>query len=439
MPKVKQLPGNDSTCGWLSQLIERTTRPTLNGMQKADWVVVGGGYTGMAAARQLATLKPRERIILLEANRVGEGASSRNSGFLVDATLNEGTGTASDIEVFRQKYKLALAAITEVKSLVDTYGIDCDWDPCGKLYGARNARYLDRLENFARLLDELGVANEILTGKRLGNHIGTDFYTTAVWTKTSVILQPAKLARGFSDNLPPSIEAFENTPVIAWQSGNGGYRLKTPSGEVVARNVIMAVNGFMPEVGIRQDRSFALQLTASMSRPLTDDEYAAIGAPKPYGLLSADAMGATIRLTRDRRILVRNTCEVPRRMSLDPTALIRRKIDHARALTERFPALSPQIFTHSWSGIVCLSANGHHVFGRIADGLFVAGCYNANGVGLANLLGREVANLAARQDSEWIPLIEQRSRPQRLPPQPLLGWGARLRLARDRLLARGES
>ncbi|MER8970028.1 FAD-binding oxidoreductase [Mesorhizobium sp. M0808] len=439
MPRVKRLPGNDSTCGWLSQLPERSTRPALNGTQRADWVVVGGGYTGMAATRQLATLKPGERIILLEASRVGEGASARNSGFLVDAALNEGTGTASDIEVFRQKYKLALAAIAEVKSLVNRHGIDCDWDPCGKLYGARDPRYLDRLEKFTRLLGELGVANEVLTGTRLRDHIGTGFYTTAVWTKTSVMLQPAKLARGFSDNLPPSIKAYENTPVIAWQSSNGGYRLKTPSGEVVARNVIMAVNGFMPEVGIRQDRSFALQLTASMTRPLTDDEYAAIGAPKPYGLLSADAMGATIRLTRDRRILVRNTCEVPRRMSLDPTALVRRKADHARALTKRFPALSPQVFTHSWSGIVCLSANGHHVFGKVADGLFVAGCYNANGLALANLLGREVANLAARQDSEWIPLIEQRSRPQRLPPQPLLGWGARLRLARDRFLARSEA
>ncbi|RWG43053.1 MAG: FAD-dependent oxidoreductase, partial [Mesorhizobium sp.] len=91
MPRVKRLPGNDSTCGWLNQLPERSTRPTLNGTQKADWVVVGGGYTGMAATRQLATLKPGERIILLEANRVGEGASARNSGFLVDATLNEGT------------------------------------------------------------------------------------------------------------------------------------------------------------------------------------------------------------------------------------------------------------------------------------------------------------------------------------------------------------
>ncbi|TGQ13606.1 FAD-binding oxidoreductase [Mesorhizobium sp. M00.F.Ca.ET.217.01.1.1] len=161
----------------------------MNGTQKADWVVVGGGYTGMAATRQLATLKPGERIILLEANRVGEGASARNSGFLVDAALNEGTGTASDIEVFRQKYKLALAAIAEVKSLVDGYGIDCDWDPCGKLYGARDPRYLDRLEKFTRLPGELGVANEVLTGTRLRDHIGTGFYTTAVWTKTSVMLQ----------------------------------------------------------------------------------------------------------------------------------------------------------------------------------------------------------------------------------------------------------
>ncbi|RVC51777.1 hypothetical protein EN759_39450, partial [Mesorhizobium sp. M00.F.Ca.ET.038.03.1.1] len=65
MPRVKRLPANDSTGGWLSQLPERSTRPTLNGTQKADWVVVGAGYTGMAAARQLATLKSRERIILL--------------------------------------------------------------------------------------------------------------------------------------------------------------------------------------------------------------------------------------------------------------------------------------------------------------------------------------------------------------------------------------
>ncbi|MEX2696682.1 NAD(P)/FAD-dependent oxidoreductase [Rhizobium mongolense] len=146
MHRVKRLPGNDPTCGWVSQLPERPTRPTLTGKQMADWVVVGAGYTGMAAVRQLAMLKPGERIILLEANRVGEGASARNSGFLLDATLNEGTGTASDIEVFRQKYKLALAAIAEVKSLVDRYGIDCDWDLCGKLYGARDRRYVDRLE-----------------------------------------------------------------------------------------------------------------------------------------------------------------------------------------------------------------------------------------------------------------------------------------------------
>ncbi|ESY30759.1 hypothetical protein X747_31940 [Mesorhizobium sp. LNJC384A00] len=439
MLKVKQLPGNDSTCGWLSQLPERATKPQLRGTQKADWVVVGGGYTGMAAVRQLSILRPRERIVLLEANRVGEGASSRNSGFLVDATLNEGTGTASDLDVFREKYRLSLAAIAEVKSLVDRYGIDCDWDPCGKLYGARDPRYFGRLENFARLLDALGIENEVLTGTKLTAHIGTDFYNTAVWTKTSVILQPAKLARGLSNNLPPSVEVYENSPVVSWQSAGGGHRLTTPSGEVVARNVIMAVNGFMPEVGVRPDRSFALQLTASMSRPLTDNEYATIGMPKPYGLLSADAMGATIRLTRDRRLLVRNTCEVPQHMSLDANMLSRRKPDHVRALVERFPALPPDIFTHTWSGIVSISANGHHVFGKVADCLFVAGCYNANGLGLANLLGREAANLAAGQDSEWIPLIKKRAQPKRLPPQPLLGWGVRLRLMRDRFLARSEA
>jgi glycine/D-amino acid oxidase-like deaminating enzyme len=393
----------------------------------------------MAAARQLAVARPGDRIVLLEANRAAEGASARNSGFLVDATLNEGTGTASDIETFRRKYELSLAAIEEVRSLVERYGIECDWDPCGKLYGARHTRYRQRLQTFSGLLSKLGMEHEILDGEALKRHTGTDFYTTAVWTKTSVILHPGKLARGILDSLPAQIELFEKSPVIAWQKTATGHLLQTPGGTLSAKKVIFAINGFMPELGVEKSRNFALLLTASLSRPLTTEEHRSIGAPKPYGLLSADAMGATIRLTRDNRVLIRNTCEVPAAVSLNPQALARRRQSHAEGLKRRFPGLDPSILTHSWSGIVCLSANGHHVFGKIADGAYVAGCYNANGLGLANLLGREIANFATGQASDIISRIEERSQPARLPPQPLLRWGARLRLLRDGIKARSEA
>ncbi len=150
-------------------------------------------------------------------------------------------------------------------------------------------------------------------------------------------------------------------------------------------------------------------------------------------------MGATIRLTRDHRILVRNTCEVPSAMSLGVQAMAERRRSHTIGFKRRFPDLDSSMLSHSWSGIVCLSANGHHVFGKIGDGAYVAGCYNANGLGLANLLGREIANLATGQASDLIPKIEERSQPSRLPPQPFLRWGAGMRLLRDRIRARSEA
>ena len=94
---ISTLPKNDNSCGWITQLPTRQSQPSLSGEQYADWVVLGAGFTGLAAARQLSMLNPRARIILLEGQNAGEGSSSRNSGFLVDSILNEGHFSASDI------------------------------------------------------------------------------------------------------------------------------------------------------------------------------------------------------------------------------------------------------------------------------------------------------------------------------------------------------
>ena len=80
---ISTLPKNDDSCGWIKQLPRRRAQPALSGKQHADWVVLGAGFTGLAAAKQLALLHPEARIIVLEAEQAGEGSSARNSGFLV--------------------------------------------------------------------------------------------------------------------------------------------------------------------------------------------------------------------------------------------------------------------------------------------------------------------------------------------------------------------
>ena len=79
---------NDSTCSWINDLTSRTNIKSLESNEDSEWLIIGAGYTGLSAARKLAQLYSYQKIILVDAQLAGEGASSRNSGYLVDTTLN---------------------------------------------------------------------------------------------------------------------------------------------------------------------------------------------------------------------------------------------------------------------------------------------------------------------------------------------------------------
>ena len=80
---------NDNHCSWINDLNPRTNIQTLTSDLSCEWLVVGAGYTGLSAARKLGQLYPNRKILLVDAQLAGEGASSRNSGYLVDSTLND--------------------------------------------------------------------------------------------------------------------------------------------------------------------------------------------------------------------------------------------------------------------------------------------------------------------------------------------------------------
>ncbi len=94
---------NDNNCGWIKDLIPRTNIETLKSNDDCEWLVIGAGYTGLSAARKLAQLHPNQKIILVDAQLAGEGASSRNSGYLVDTTLNDGFTSNKELESYKKK------------------------------------------------------------------------------------------------------------------------------------------------------------------------------------------------------------------------------------------------------------------------------------------------------------------------------------------------
>ena len=95
---------NDQSCSWVNDLNKRSNVKILEKNESCDWLIVGAGYTGLSAARKLSELHPNQKIIIIDAQLAGEGASSRNSGYLVDTTLNDGFTSNKELNNYKKKY-----------------------------------------------------------------------------------------------------------------------------------------------------------------------------------------------------------------------------------------------------------------------------------------------------------------------------------------------
>ena len=105
---------NDNSCSWINDLSPRINIQTFSSNLNCEWLIIGAGYTGLSAARKLGQLYPNQKIILVDAQLAGEGASSRNSGYLVDTTLNDGFTSNKEISNYKKKtdiYKLGIIAV----------------------------------------------------------------------------------------------------------------------------------------------------------------------------------------------------------------------------------------------------------------------------------------------------------------------------------------
>ncbi len=220
------LPNDDNTCGWYAALPPAGPAKKLIGLQKADYAIIGAGFAGLAAARRLAELKPHARIILVDAQRVAEGASGRNSGFVID--LPHKFALSHPDPSHKQKLlSLNRSAIAQLQGLVERYNIDCQWSAAGKYQGAVGERGEAHLNHFEHLMKDLGEPYRWVEKAELKKVLGTDFYSRAIFTPGSYLMQPAALVRGMGDHLPDNVELLEQSPIRSLQKviTNGYYRV----------------------------------------------------------------------------------------------------------------------------------------------------------------------------------------------------------------------
>ena len=429
---------NDKTCSWLNDLTPRQNIKSIEKNESCEWLVIGAGYTGLSAARKLAQLHSKQKIILIDAQLAGEGASSRNSGYLVDTTLNDGFTSNKELENYKKKADIYKLGIEAVKRFVREHQVDCDWNESGKYFASSKLKDKNILENFSETLSKLGFEHNLLFNNDLKKRMGTSFYNIALHTKGGVLLHPGKLVRAMIDTLPENIVLYENSQLLNWKKLNDSIICNFKNGSVKTKKIIFATNGFLKSLGIKKNYNFPLTLTASMTRPLTDEEFKLIGKPNEWGVLPVRPMGATIRMTKDRRILIRNTAEIHSPFKMSRSEIETRSLKQKIGIKKRFPELPDNIIQSSWSGIVSRSRNSSQIFEKIEDNIFAAGCYNGSGIGVGTLFGEQIAIKASNENSKEIQVIEARKKPTWFPPNPLLNFGVKSRLIYERIRATSE-
>ena len=429
---------NDTGCSWINDLDRRSKIKSLDKDKSCDWLIVGAGYTGLSAARKLSELHPNQKIIIIDAQLAGEGASGRNSGYLVDTTLNDGFTSNKELSNYKKKTDIYKLGIDVVKKFIKEHQVDCDWNESGKYFASSNEKDRKILANFSKTLLKLNFEHNILDKDDLGKRLGTNFYNLALYTKGGILLHPGKLVRAMIDTLPDNVELLEMTQLDEWSKNSDTIICKFNNHKIITKKIIFCTNGFLKSLGIKNNYNFPLTLTASMTRPLTNAEYKSIGEPKEWGVLPVKPMGATIRMTKDRRILIRNTVEVHNPYKMSKLKLDKRSIKQKIGIKKRFPQLPDDIIQSTWSGIVSRTRNSSQIFEKIDDNIFVAGCYNGSGIGVGTLFGEQIAIKASNDNTNEIEIIEARNKPTWLPPQPFLYLGVKARLIFERLRAKSE-
>lgn len=421
--------GNPGVGGWNAILDPPPPARTLEEDVRCDWLVVGAGFAGVAAARRLAQLHPTDRIVMVDSLRIGEGAAGRSSGFMIDLPHDLSSDDYSgSIERDRRQTEMNRAALDLARSAADEFGMDRSiFDPRGKLNVAATQKGELHNREYLHHLEAMGEPASWLDAAEVKEIFGTSFFTSGLHTPGTIMIQPAGYLRAMGEGLSRQVDVWERTPVIGMERSGATWTVRTPKATIEAPTVILAVNGHLESFGFLRRRLMHVFLYASMTRPLTPEEDEQLGGRAVWEAVPADPMGTTLRRLATPlgpRILVRNVFRFQSSIEADEATVGRAASHHDASFRRRFPMLSGVEMEYRWGGRLCLSFNGVQVVKQLDEGLHAACCQNGLGASKGTLAGMLAAEHASGIPNPFVDHYVAEERPSRIPPEPFSFIGA---------------
>lgn len=369
--------------------------------QSADVVIVGGGFTGTSAALRLA--KSGARVALLEAHRIGWGASSRNGGQSLSAlhqTLTELVKTFGR-EKAGEMFQAAVRAADTVERIVHEEGIDCDFLRSGNIEAASKAGHFESLQRERDTLSEVaGYKVDILLKDQIATELGTDCYYGLMVNPRSASLQPAKFVQGMALAAERAgAEIYEEARVTGIDRdkmpgvANGNkFTVYTGQGTISAKEIFLASNAWSGEVlPYFRKRVFPAESYIIATEPLPE-ELAKRLIPNKRVVYDTKLMLAYYQLSRENRMVWGG--EGAKDGNKKEANL--RKLQ--AGMLKVFPELRDAQVEYYWGGTLGVTIDSTPHAGRQA-GIWYAMCYVGHGVSLGTYLGEQIAKEMLGEES----------------------------------------
>jgi glycine/D-amino acid oxidase-like deaminating enzyme len=349
--------------------------------------IVGGGYAGLSAALTLRRLG--HEVTVLDAERIGWGASSRNGGHVSGGLKIAGSGLEQTygVEKARDITMCAAASFPFIEETIAREGIDCDYVRCGRFTAAYGRRHYDVLAKKAEFFAEVtGLPAEALPKARQREALGSDHYHGGIKVAATGSIHPGKYARGLAAAAERAgAHLVDGVRVQGIQKDGSGHRLKTDKGELRADSVLVATNGYS-----LNKQGTAMPWLARRLIPL--NSYIIATEELPEGMIDRlfpgrRVIGDTKRVLNyfrpspdGKRVLWGGRASFRAQSATDTAVALH------RYMTECFPDLAKTKITHAWTGYVAFTFDWLPHIG-VQDGMhYAAGC-QGSGVAMATWLG----------------------------------------------------
>ncbi len=389
---------------YLASRNRETLLPTLEGEEQADVCIIGGGFTGLNTAIELA--QRGLSVVLLEARRIGWGASGRNGGQLIRGVGHDVDQFAGVIgaEGVRDLKLMGIEAVEIVRERVAEFAIDCDltWGYCDL---ANKPRHLEAFRADRDELLSLGYQHElkIVEPDQMHSVVGSDRYVGGLIDMGSGHLHPLNLALGEAAAAQSlGVRLFERSAVTAIDHGST-ITVHTDRGQVRAAQLVLACNAYHSGLQRRLGNQVIAAGSYLIATEPLSPQLAAELIPQNMALCDQRVALDYYRLSADRRLLFGGACHYSGRDPADIAAYMRPK------MLKVFPQLAGTRIDYQWGGMIGIGANRLPQIGRLPEqpNVFYAQAYSGHGVNATHLAARILGEAMTGQASCGFDLFSQ--------------------------------